>query len=313
MQKNSILKLVDEDIMVESLRHPVFDEAGMNVLIARLDKVDEVISGNKWFKLKHSLLDAVDKDAKGFVSFGGPYSNHLHALAAAGKRLSMPTVGILRGELQQTLTPTLADCLDWGMKITPVSREEYKRRNDPTYIAEVMAQFDGFYLIPEGGSNHLAVVGVSELITRLLGCSGLPDILVCPVGSGGTLAGCIHGVGVHVAEAGTPDSAVSVVGFSALKGAAEDLVRRVGELTSRTNTVPWMICEEYHFGGFGKQPKELVDFMASFYSATQVELDPVYTGKMLFGLVDKVQRREWSRGTRILVLHTGGLQGRRGM
>lgn len=306
--------IAHEEILVEPLRHPVFDKAGVEVLVVRLDKIDSIVSGNKWFKLKYNVAEAVAAKAKGLLTFGGPFSNHLHAVAAVGSRLGMATVGILRGELHETPTPTLCDCLAWGMQLCPVSRAEYKLRNDESYRQQLRSDYPGFYLVPEGGSNDLAVRGVQELIVSLLTRFDGVHAIACPVGSGGTLAGCIEGALTHarVCAAAKESPICKVLGYSALKGAKEALILGVSQLLSSQSSAGWDICDDYHFGGFGKCPPRLLEFMRGFEEGAQVPLDPVYTAKMIYGLVDQVQQGKFAVGSRLMVLHTGGLQGRRG-
>jgi 1-aminocyclopropane-1-carboxylate deaminase len=302
--------IANENVVVEPLCHPVFEQAGVDVFIVRLDLIDSIISGNKWFKLKHNIDTAIAVSAKGLLTFGGAYSNHLHAVAAAGKRLGLATIGILRGELHETPTPTLSDCLAWGMQLRSVSRAEYKLRNDAAYQQQLRAEYPGYYLIPEGGSNALAVRGVCELVVSLLTRHDKISVLVCPVGSGGTLAGCIEGVREHAGD--RLDMTCQVLGYAALKGAKEGLQLSISQLLSIPSRAGWAICEDYHFGGFGKCPPDLLSFMAQFEEDTQIPLDPVYTAKMIYGLVDQVRQGKFSSGDCLMVLHTGGLQGRRG-
>jgi 1-aminocyclopropane-1-carboxylate deaminase len=317
LPKSVTTLIADENVVVEPLRHPVFLQAGVDVSIARLDQIDETVSGNKWFKLKYNIKEAVNLGAKGLLTFGGPYSNHLHAVAAVGNRLELATVGILRGELHEVPTPTLQDCLAWGMSLHPVTRAKYKLRSDESYRQRLRAEFPGYYLVPEGGTNSFAVRGVSELVAKLLSQHGRYDIVACPVGSGGTLAGCIEGVGFYASRDTErhllqKSWGCQVLGFSALKSAKDALKLHVSQLLSSTSNVSWDICEDYHFGGFGKFPRELLAFMEEFESFTELFLDPVYTSKMMYGLVDQALRGEFAAGSRLLVLHTGGLQGRRG-
>jgi 1-aminocyclopropane-1-carboxylate deaminase len=273
-----------------------------HVSIARLDQVHPQVSGNKWFKLRFNLAKAAFMDADAVLSFGGAWSNHLHALAAAGKQLSLPTIGIVRGEVGPVLTPTLQDCQAYGMQLIPISRQEYKKKHQVSFLASLRERLSvcgkNIYVVPEGGSNLLGVLGVADMITQF---SQIPeyDLICAPVGSGGTLAGVIRQKGK-----------TSVLGFSALKGAS-DLSGRISCWLPDAEKESFSLCHDYHFGGFGKTSARLSAFMRQFESTYNIPLDPVYTAKMMYGLCHKLFLGELSPETRILVLHTGGLQGLR--
>lgn len=282
---------------------------GIELSVARLDLVDPQISGNKWFKLKYNLIEALNQGATHIVSFGGAYSNHLHALAAACFRLGLKSTAVLRGELVTPLNPTLHDCKSWGMEFLPVTRTQYREKSSPQFIQQLHDQLGAFYLVPEGGSNALAVKGVAEVVPAIVAEIGVFDYLCCGVGSGGTLSGLIAGAG----------SPVKCIGYSAIKG-GQYIEGQIKELLAQyqmsdgsidDESVVVDIVHDYHFGGFAKVQPELISFMTWFESSFDIPLEHVYTAKMLYGLFDQIKAGRFSRGQRIVALHTGGLQGRR--
>lgn len=298
-------------IPVVQLHCKLLDDAGVELWVARLDQVDPLISGNKWFKLKYNLIDALDQRAHHIVSFGGAYSNHLHALAAACFRLDLNSTAILRGELVSPLNPTLSDCKSWGMGFLPVTRAQYREKTSPQFIMQLREQLGEIYMVPEGGSNVLAVKGMSEVAPAIVSAVGPFDYLCCAVGSGGTLSGLVAGA----------DSSVKCIGYSAIKGGQyiEDDVRgllhqyevysgRSVEVARAVN-----IVHDYHFGGFAKTRPALSSFIEWFERCFDIPLEHVYTAKMLYGIFDQIKTGWFDRGQRIVALHTGGLQGRRGL
>lgn len=271
----------------------------------RLDRVHPFVSGNKWYKLQHHLHAAERAGKTQLLSFGGAYSNHLHALAYAGYRLQMPCIGLVRGELAEELNPTLHDCSKWGMTLKALRRDHYRHLSRAENRIEVSDEYPDAWIIPEGGEGREGMAGIEDLFGRLFHESGVPyDVIVCPVGSGTTLAGIVSAVAGRA----------RVVGFSALKGAF-DLEDRVEKALGGHNCPAgsWEICHDYHFGGFGKQNERLTQFISSVHAATDLLLDPIYTGKMLFGVCEWARQARLSTGSRVLMVHTGGLQGWRGM
>ncbi|MAY41003.1 MULTISPECIES: pyridoxal-phosphate dependent enzyme [unclassified Neptuniibacter] len=279
-------------------------KADVALYLLRLDLTDEYVSGNKWFKLKYNLNDALLLKRKSVLSFGGAFSNHIHALAWAGKKLGIKTVGVIRGEPEYASNPTLTDAARWGMELLFVSRSEYRKRNEIEFVEALKRQFDDPLIIPEGGSNHLAVKGASEIVTKsMLDQYGFNHI-VLPCGTGGTLAG----VAVSQPE-------VSVLGVPVLKG-AEFLVSDIQELMSGARCSDpgnWSLDYSGHCGGYGKTSKELIDFIEQFHCDHNVSLDQIYTGKMMMRLFQLIENGAFSKGSKILAIHTGGLQGLRSL
>ena len=274
----------------------------------RLDKIHPFVSGNKWYKLKYSILHGYQAGKTRFMSFGGAYSNHLHALAYTGKQLNIQTIGIVRGEKIEPLNPTLQDCLDWGMNLHWVSREHYRQlaaqgADDHAVMAHFHAMYPEAWVIPEGGAGEDGVLGV-EMLFNALHHKGLLDYdyIVSPVGSGTTLAGLVR---ANVGRA-------RCLGFSALKGAADLELRVEKELKDARHRNDWSINHDYHFGGFAKMNARLQAFISDIYHQYGLLLDPVYTGKMLYGLAEFIHQGRIPAGSKVLMLHTGGLQGWRG-
>jgi 1-aminocyclopropane-1-carboxylate deaminase len=274
--------------------------AGKNITlcIRREDLIDPFVSGNKYRKLKYNLLQAKVENHTRLLTFGGAFSNHIAAVAAAGNRDGFETVGIIRGDELSTAisaNPTLSFARDCGMQFKFVSRETYKDKDNLRFISELNAQFGPFYPIPEGGTNALAVQGCEEILTE---ADFDFDYICCAAGTGGTAAGIINASGNHQ----------TVLVFPALKG---DFVgNAIAKFASKQN---WRPVLGYDFGGYAKVNQELIAFINRFYTATKIPLDPVYTGKMIFGVMELIAKDYFADGSKILVIHTGGLQGIKGM
>lgn len=275
-----------------------------NVSLLRLDAGGGLAPGNKHFKLMGNLAEARRLGVGRLVSFGGPWSNHLHALAAVGAEQGFATVGIVRGDEDTADSAMLADARDWGMQLVRVPRAEYRRRHDPEYLSELRSRFAPCLLIPEGGANDAGARGCMEIAERLkTEAPGFRRVLV-PVGTGTTLAGVAAGLG----------SDYEVFGVSALRGAA-DLEQRAGHALASLTVKPaarWRILHHDHCGGFARVSAGLREFMLAFEAVQGVALEPVYTGKMLYAIHQRLLSGEWSPEVPLLAIHTGGLQGRRG-
>jgi len=309
MIKSSVAKISDFDESfnlippVQAMKFDLGQGRQFTIDCLRLDQVHPFISGNKWYKLKHHVHAANLAGKSNILSFGGAYSNHLHALAFAGKKLQIKTIGVVRGEKPKILSPTLQDCIDWGMELQWLSRRDYRNVAPVDCIADYSKKYPDTWIIPEGGSSEQGVLGVRELFERMWSTDGMDyDVIACPVGSGATLAGVVS------ANLGR----VRCIGFSALKG-VYDLESRVeAHLGVARNMNPWEISHDYHFGGFAKINTRLTDFISGIHQTHDILLDPVYTGKMLYGLLEWVYQGRIQPDARILAVHTGGLQGWRG-
>jgi 1-aminocyclopropane-1-carboxylate deaminase len=291
------LELTFRPSILTKIENPLLTRYEIELWMKRDDLLHRVISGNKWRKLKYILDHALSIGADTVISMGGPFSNHLHALAYAGKSLGLKTIGYIRGEQAETLTPTLTDIKKWGMELRFVSRPDYRLLRQYKGCHDLPGLKPEQYWLPEGGTQPLALKGVAELVNEI---DVLYDILCAPCGTGTTLAGMIETV---------PDT-VSVMGFATLKN-ADFLQADVESLLLRTCT-NWQINHNYHFGGFAKINTGLMAFIEDFEFKTGIILEPVYTGKMMYALYDLIAKHTFKPGQRIVAVHTGGLQGKRG-
>jgi 1-aminocyclopropane-1-carboxylate deaminase len=281
------------------INDPWLDQYAVELWLKRDDLIHPVISGNKWRKLKYILQHAFSVNADTIISMGGAYSNHLHALAFVGQQLGLKTIGLVRGEKSHPLNPTLKDLLDWGMTLRFVTRQDYRQLRSYNQEYALPGLLTGQYWLPEGGAVQSALQGIAELVTEI----NQPDAVLCvPCGTGTTLAGII--------ASSSPQNAV--LGFAMLKG-ADFLANDVGKLLSAGNAPNnWSINLDYHCGGFGKVTPALLAFMQQFEQITGIPLDPVYTGKMMLGIYDLIAQGYFRAGQRVVAIHTGGLQGKRG-
>jgi 1-aminocyclopropane-1-carboxylate deaminase len=281
---------------IQELKCQLFEQQGIRVLVKREDLNHPFVSGNKWWKLKYNLEEALRQDDDTLLTFGGAYSNHIFATAAAGRELGLKTIGFIRGEEVLPLNHTLAFAESCGMKLHYISREAYRKKTERGFIEQLYNEFGNFYLIPEGGTNDLAIKGCAEFANQLqLEISF--DYLCLSIGTGGTMAGMIEGM----------NSSKNLIGFSSLKG-GEFLVEEIRRMTSPEIT-NWSVNSDYHFGGYGKATSELRNFITEINDIHQLPLDIVYTSKMFFGVLDLITKRYFKKGSTVLVLHTGGLQG----
>lgn len=291
------LRTFPADSPLQRLADPFPEPVPIRLFLKRDDRLHPLVSGNKWRKLKYNLVAAAEQQDDTLLTFGGAYSNHLYATAAAGKVFGFRTIGIVRGEelARAPRNPTLAFCESCGMRLHFVSRTEYRRKDDPDYLAELRQRFGRVYILPEGGTNDLAVRGAAELMPEIIAQLGaVPDVVCCPVGTGGTVAGL----------AASAPPGVSVLGFLALK--ASDF-RLPGSASSAANV---HLVTPYHFGGYARTTPVLLDFMDAFERKTKVRVEPIYTAKMLYGIYDLTRQGYFSNGATVVAVHTGGLQGR---
>ncbi|MDG1285867.1 MAG: pyridoxal-phosphate dependent enzyme [Flavobacteriaceae bacterium] len=260
--------------------------------------IHSTVSGNKYRKLKYNLQKAQSENYKGILTFGGAFSNHIAATAAAGQALNIPTVGVIRGEELASkieLNSTLKYAKSCGMHLEYVSRSDYKQKNDAAYLKLLLENFKNFYVIPEGGTNALAIKGCQEILSQ----EDLSfDIICCAVGTGGTIAGLIN--------SSLPTQ--KIIGFPALKGGF--LNEDICKFATQSN---WELWEAYHFGGYAKVDSKLITFMNDFKTTYKIPLDPVYTAKMMYGIFDAIQTGKIPKNAKVLAIHTGGLQGIEGM
>ncbi|MEY4461564.1 MAG: 1-aminocyclopropane-carboxylate deaminase [Bacteroidota bacterium] len=277
---------------------PINLPKGISLVIKREDLIHPFVSGNKFRKLKYNLLQAKAENQSTLLTFGGAYSNHIAAVGYAGKENGFQTIGIIRGdELGDKIesNPTLKFAQECGMQFEFVSRETYRLKTEATFLEQLQKQYGAFYLIPEGGTNTFAIQGCEEILTPE---DASFDYVACAIGTGGTISGLINSVLPHQ----------KVLGFPALKG--DFLQDEIRNFVRQDN---WELITDYHFGGYGKVTNDLIDWINQFYEQTQIPLDPVYTGKMVFGIVDLITKNYFPENAKILLIHTGGLQGIQGM
>lgn len=289
------------DAPLQLLHHPLFTEKKVEVWVKRDDLNHPHIQGNKWRKLKYNLYEARLNNYKTLLTFGGAWSNHIYSTAAAGRLFHFKTIGIIRGEEPGVKSATLQFAANCGMELYYMDRAMYREKDKPESIESLRVQIGDFYHIPEGGTNRWALEGVAEIIDEL---NIDFDYLCTACGTGGTLAGLVSGL----------QGQKQLIGFSSLKG-ADQLTPRVhelvGEFTGKAFS-NFRVNFDYHFGGYAKVTNDLIDFIKEFKARHDIQLDPVYTGKMFYGLLDMISKDYFKPGSRIIALHTGGLQGLKG-
>ncbi len=274
--------------------------AGIQLFMKREDMNHPHISGNKWWKLKYNLERAKELKHKNILTFGGAFSNHIYSTAAAAKECDFETIGVIRGEEVLPLNSTLRFAKEMGMQLHYISREAYRKKNEFEFTENLKDKYGHFYLIPEGGSNVLAIKGCDEFGSNLIHESDF-DYLCLPVGTGTTLAGIVAGIG----------NTKRVIGFSVLMG-GDFLVADVKAHLSNYSTNDfsnWEINTDYHFGGYAKATNELISFKKHFEMEFGIPLDRIYTAKMMAGIFDLIQKEYFKRGSTVLAIHTGGMQG----
>jgi len=293
---------INEKTPIESIQDSFLAQNEISLFVKREDLNHPHMSGNKWYKLKYNIEEAKKLGHNTLLTFGGAYSNHIYAVAAAGKVFNLKTIGIIRGEEHLPLNPTLSFAKGQGMEIHYLNRTLYRNKNSTELIDYLKQKFGKFYLLPEGGTNTLAVKGCSEIIDNL---NVEFDYVCCPCGTGGTLTGLIDGL----------DGKSFALGFAVLKG-ADFLRENVNLLLKSVNKASlsnWDIKLDYHFGGYAKFNNQLLEFIEKFSSTTKIPVEPIYIGKMFFGIYDLVQRGYFKKCSKIIAIHTGGLQGLRGL
>ena len=281
---------------------PLLEEKNIQLYIKREDKIHPFVSGNKFRKLKYNLQQAKSENKKTLLTFGGAYSNHIVATAVAGAVQDFRTIGVIRGdELRKNLKATLKSnatlrkASEHGMKFVFVSREQYRDKSNSDFLQSLKKEHGDFYLIPEGGSNELAIEGTSEI----LDVNDTHDFVCCPVGTGGTIAGIIN--------ASTDNQ--TVVGFPAIKGF--DVLKN--DILGCVKSSNYKFINNYVGNGYAKVNEVLVKFINEFNIIHDIPLDAIYTGKMMMGIIDLILNNNFPKGSNILVIHTGGIQGNRGV
>lgn len=267
---------------------------GIELYIKREDVLHEEISGNKFRKLKYNLEEAKRQGKTKLLTFGGAFSNHIAAVAAAGRDYGFETFGVIRGEelaMKFLENPTLKKASEDGMQFYFATRTQYRDKANPTFLDELQNKFGDFYLIPEGGTNEFAVKGCEEILTEE---DERFDFVCCAVGTGGTISGIINSLKPHQ----------NALGFPALKG---DFL--FDEIRPYVKNDQWDLILDYHFGGYAKVTNELRLFIKEFYQKYLITLEPIYTGKLVLGVIDLIINGYFPKKSKILIIHTGGLQG----
>lgn len=282
-------------VNIDHLNNSMFNEKNISVKMLRLDQVHPVISGNKLFKLHYFLQEAIQSDHKQVVTFGGAYSNHLAATAFACRIAGLKSIGIVRGEKPKNISHTLEFCLSNGMQLEFISRSSYQQIRNEGFVNSISKKIGLHILIPEGGFSTKGMQGAGNICKYFTGENFTH--ICCAVGTATTFGGIIHA-----------SSRESVpIGFGILKDLS-DIKERLDELKVDPSK-PYIFNGDYHFGGYAKKNKELIDFTNNFYAHNKIPLDFVYTGKMMFGVYDLAYKNYFPKGSTILCIHTGGLQG----
>jgi len=279
---------------VFQINHPDIDTAGVNLFVKRIDQPDPILNGNKSFKLKYNLLEAINQNLNTVLTFGGAYSNHIVATAAACNKNNLQSIGIIRGEEKKDLNPSLKYAHEKGMKLHFVSREEYRRKDNIEYIQSLKMKFDSCFIVPEGGANKLGVKGCSEILSledKKFNC------IVTACGTATTLAGITNSL-INEQKS---------IGIAVLK--AENYLNEncIG-FTEKEKQNKYSIINDYHFGGYAKQSVELEEFVKKFNNETNIEIEPIYTGKLFYAIMDLIKKKHFKQNENILAIHTGGLQ-----
>ena len=282
----------------QQINLPILEEKKVELFIKREDVIHPFVSGNKFRKLKYNLEQAKTQEKKFLLTFGGAFSNHIVATAVAGNLNGFKTIGIIRGDelandLQKTLAnnATLREAHKNGMTFEFVSREEYRNKTSINFVDKLKEKFGEFFIIPEGGTNKLAINGCEEILTKE---DSKFNYICCAVGTGGTISGLIN----------ASKENQKVIGFPALKG--NFLKDEIHQFVIKDN---WYLEPNYHFGGYAKYNEALIGFINNFKKETNILLDPIYTGKMLFGIVDLITKNGFPENSKIIAIHTGGIQG----
>lgn len=282
-------------ITVDKIEDPFLVSKQINLDVLRLDKIHPVISGNKWFKLKYHLDNYNAGNYKGILTFGGAWSNHIMATACTCYLKKINCIGIIRGEKPPRLSVTLEQALEYGIQLRFVSRENFRLRT-PDQMASIENEYPGFYIIPEGGAGDTGEKGASEIMD--MSRDGKYSHIACAVGTGTMLNGIEKSI--------SPDQ--EAIGIIVLKGWKTDTSSQEGNQLAKEK-----IFSDYHFGGYAKYSTELLSFMNEFYTRTNIPTDFVYTGKLAFAIYDLIKKDQFAAGSKILMIHSGGLQGNRSL
>lgn len=289
---------MNTSVQTQLIDLPVLKENHVELHLLRLDQLHPIISGNKWFKLKYNIQQAIEQNIDTLISFGGAHSNHLAAFSYACKINGFKSVVVIRGIFnEQEYSPTIRFLKENNSILEFVTRQVYKEKNELHFINQLLKKYTNALIIPEGGNNYLGIKGASDignLITQNY------HYVCVPVGTGATFKGLLLNNNAYYS---------AVIGFSSLKG-TDSLTPEVEKLVSSNKSMrTYQIIGDYNFGGFGKYNQKLLQFIEWFYYRTAIELDMVYTAKMMYGILDRVEKGFFKKHTKIVAIHTGGLQG----
>ncbi len=288
-------------MLVQKIQHPSIDRAKITLSLARADMLHPLASGNKIYKLSPNIAFAKSNGYTELLSFGGAFSNHIHALAFMAQKQGLKSIGIIRGEPEYAKNPTLQDAQSAGMQLEFVSRQDYKRRNEADYLAELQQRYPKALIIPEGGSSQRAILGCVQLAKDIIS-EQKSDVLTVACGTGATVAGLVCGASQNQL----------VIGYAVLRD--KGLSERVDAFVRTENgSINNLKIEAANFGGYAKFDKPLLDFIFDWLDQTGILLDPIYTSKMCMKLMQQIELGEFKAGTSIIMVHSGGLQGWRGM
>ncbi len=286
---------VNPQVQIQQVDLPLLREKEISLFIQRDDTLHPHVSGNKWRKLKYNVLEAQRLGKSCLLTFGGAFSNHIAATAAAAQIAGMKSVGIIRGKDADPDNSTLKFAASCGMELRYIDRSEFRALRDAGWKGDILKSYSEAYVLPEGGSNDLAVKGCTEISENW---NEQYDYACCALGTGATFAGLVTGV---------PNDTICL-GFPAIKDQGY-LQEEVSKYLIGAKGKQWELIRDYHFGKYGKVNESLIQFMNDFYAQTKIPLDPIYTGKMMYGLLDMIQSDYFASGTKIIAIHTGGLQG----
>lgn len=281
---------------MEIVNHPLLEKHGVSLMIKRDDLIHPHISGNKWRKLKYNLHAARRDGYDTVLTFGGAFSNHIVATAVCASLAGFESIGVIRGEEAYATNPTLSLATAHGMRLHFVSREQYRLKNEPDFLYTLSQKFGECFVIPEGGANELGQRGCEEIVSSV---DQAFDYMAVAMGTGTTFLGMLQAAS---------DSKMKLLGFPVIKGFNE----LDDQLSERYSKGSYQLIKDYHFGGYAKFTSALVTFINDFKRDTGIALDPIYTGKMMFGLFDLVGSGYFPVDSKILAVHTGGLQGIKG-
>ncbi len=273
------------------------EEKRIELQVKRLDLIHDEVQGNKFFKLKYNLEKAKSEGHSTILTFGGAFSNHIYATAKAAEAEGFTAIGLIRGEPMDPLNHTLDQAEKSGMALHFIDRTSYRRKAEVDFIEDLHQKFGSFYLIPEGGTNQLAIQGSSEILME----TDRKSTHICTsIGTGGTFAGLANSV--HQNQ--------NLLGFSSLKGDfIHSEIQNILTQHQLNPKVAYQTFDQFHFGGYGKYNQSLIEFIWWFFETFGIILDPIYTGKMAFGIWDLIGKNYFSDGSKILMIHSGGLQG----